>query len=96
MKIGFIACLFVVPTLATAWEYRLVEDGITIYAEQDPPFDLTYPPPNQPTSFTDANDALQGAIISQQDLDRNLAKPQLIIIPEQKKLNPPKPRYQTN
>ena len=96
MKIGFIVCLLLTSTLAAAWEYRLVKDGVTTYAENEPPFDLTYPPANQPASFINANETPQGVIISQQELDQNLAEPQLLIIPEEKRLNPPKPRYQSN
>ena len=78
---------------AYAWEYRVIENGKTVYAEGIPPVDLTYPPPGQPAPMMTAGDPIQGRPISAQELEADLNAQHVIIIPEEKKLNLPRPTY---
>ena len=76
-----------------AWEYRIIENGQTVYAEGIPPADLSYPAPGEPTPMVTADDPMQGRPISEQELEANLAGQHVIIIPDEKKLNSPRPTY---
>lgn len=76
-----------------AWEYRVIENGLTVYANGTPPVDMSYPAPGQPTPITTAGDSIQGRVISSQELNDNLAKQHVIIIPNEKELNYRRPPY---
>ena len=78
---------------ACAWEYRVIDNGQTVYAEGITPVDLSYPAAGQPTPVMTAGEPIQGQPISAQELEANLAKQHVIIIPEEKKLNRPRPTY---
>ena len=79
-----------------AWEYRVIENGQTVYADGNPPVDLSYPAPGQPTPIITAGDVIQGRPISSEELSANLAKQHVIIIPEEKELNSRRPPYRAS
>lgn len=82
LRLTLIAAALLLATSAQAWEYQRIVGGAVEYAEQTPPADadLSFPEDGQPALMIEADQEPEGRLISEEELQRTLSQPHLVIM----------------
>lgn len=83
MRLWIVLWLCSFSLSAWGWEYQVVVEGAIVYQESQTPGNIAYPPPGERAAVRTEGSGLQGRVISEAELQRNLAKPHVVIIPDQ-------------